>query len=94
MQYRELKDLSAKSRLTERTAAAPESALRVPPGKHEITVTKNGYEPWTRTVEVTAGSELAVHADMTAKTAAQEHKEIHSEQESELSVILHDGAGP
>jgi PEGA domain. len=40
------------------------SALRLAPGTHQITVKKSGYASWTKTVEVTAGSEMTVHADL------------------------------
>jgi hypothetical protein len=40
------------------------SNLRLAPGTYQVTIKRDGYRPWTRTIEVTAGSEIAVHADL------------------------------
>jgi hypothetical protein len=40
------------------------SSLRLTPGTHQVTIKRAGYLPWTKTIEVTADSELAVHADL------------------------------
>ncbi len=50
------------------------SSLRLAPGTHQITIKRDGYMPWTKTVEVTADSELAVHADLHANKAASTKK--------------------
>jgi hypothetical protein len=46
------------------------SNLQLTPGTHQVTIKRDGYLPWSRTIEVTAGSELAVHAYLHAKSAA------------------------
>jgi hypothetical protein len=46
------------------------SRLRLTPGSHQITIKKEGYTPWTRTIEVTANSDLAVDADLQLVAAA------------------------
>ena len=40
------------------------SLLRLTPGSHQITIKKEGYAPWTRTIEVAANTDLAVYADL------------------------------
>jgi hypothetical protein len=45
-------------------AGSTRSALRLSPGTHEIVVKRSGYAPWTRTIDVSAGSEVTVHADL------------------------------
>lgn len=42
------------------------STVNLPPGKHEIVVKKTGYQDWTRTMTVGAGS-VRVSAEMVAK---------------------------
>jgi PEGA domain len=41
------------------------SVIRLSPGTYEVSVQKKGYAPWTRSIEVTAGSELTLHAELT-----------------------------
>lgn len=36
-------------------------------GEHEVTVTKSGYKPWTRTLEVLPGSETSLEAALQKK---------------------------
>jgi hypothetical protein len=50
------------------------STLRLSPGAHNLTIRKSGYEAWTRSIEVTAGSDLAVHADLHANRPAAPKK--------------------
>jgi hypothetical protein len=45
-------------------AGSTRSNIKLNPGSHEITVKKDGFEPWSRTLDVTAGSELTVNADL------------------------------
>jgi len=45
-------------------AGSTRSNIKLIPGSHDITVKKDGYEPWSRTLDVTAGSELTVNADL------------------------------
>ena len=45
-------------------AGSTRSNIKLTPGSHEITVKKDGFETWSRTLDVTAGSELTVNADL------------------------------
>jgi hypothetical protein len=45
-------------------AGSTKSSIKLAPGTHAITVKRNGFEPWSRTVEVTEGSELTINADL------------------------------
>jgi len=44
------------------------SSLHLSAGTHLVTIKKVGYGVWTKTIEVTAGSELAVHAELVRTT--------------------------
>jgi lipid-binding SYLF domain-containing protein len=37
---------------------------QVTPGEYQVSVTKKGYEPWTKTVTVAAGEALTIHAEL------------------------------
>jgi len=50
------------------------SSLRLAPGTHQVTIKRDGYLPWTKTIEVTADSELAVHADLHSNKSATTKK--------------------
>ena len=50
------------------------SSLRLAPGTHQVTIKRDGYLPWTKTIEVTADSELAVHADLHTDRSATTKK--------------------
>ena len=43
-----------------------QSVLKLAPGTHQVMITKAGYVTWKRTIEVAAGSELTIHADLQA----------------------------
>ncbi|MCC6745351.1 MAG: PEGA domain-containing protein [Acidobacteria bacterium] len=42
------------------------SSLKLAPGRHVIRVTAKGYAEWTRTIEVTSGSEITLRAGLEA----------------------------
>jgi hypothetical protein len=50
-------------------AGSTRSVLQLSVGTHRIVINKPGYAPWTRTFEVTAQSQLAVHADLQATSS-------------------------
>lgn len=54
-------------------AGSTKSSIKLATGTHAITVKKDGYEPWSRTVEVAEGSDLTINADLrpTQKAPAQ-----------------------
>jgi hypothetical protein len=56
------------------------SNLHLSPGAHQITIKKVGYDVWTKAIEVTAGSELAVHADLHASRPAAAKKTAPSKK--------------
>ena len=55
-------------------AGSTKLSIKFTPGTHAVTIKRNGYEPWSRTIEVTEGSELTINADLqpTKKEPAQD----------------------
>lgn len=41
------------------------TSLKVPPGRHKVTITKDGYSPWDRWIEVTEGQKVSYDITMT-----------------------------
>lgn len=61
-------------------AGSTKSSIKLSPGSHAITVKKNGFEPWSRTIEVTAGSELTINADLQPTKKAPAKSTIPSKK--------------
>jgi PEGA domain len=45
-------------------AGSTKSSTTLSPGTHAVIIKRNGYEPWSRTIEVAEGSELTINADL------------------------------
>jgi hypothetical protein len=50
------------------------SSIKLTSGSHAITIKKDGYEPWSRTVEITAGSEITINADLKPAQSTPDKK--------------------
>jgi hypothetical protein len=48
---------------------------QVAPGQYQILVNKKGFEPWTKTVTVTSGDAVTIHAKLTELEAAPAQNE-------------------
>ena len=64
-----LADIEIDGKYTGRT----QSSIKLFSGAHAVTIKRNGYDAWSRTIEVTEGSKVTINADLqlTKKEPAQ-----------------------